>query len=176
MSKAYCKRHGCGSWFNAAASTNEAQKYGYCSWSCLESDDPELAERIRNQKAAAEKAAWAVIIAVATAIFFGVKWLLKKRREDPPLFKKIMMWSGSVCAAMMVMGQFAGCANVADKVRHTAEVQCQSIRSEWGFKQYGIGEAAKDIAALEKAGMRCPDGGAYSIKDGELVCSKHAKF
>lgn len=171
-----CKRPGCPNHLPQGAVMKDAHNYGYCSWGCLEADNPALAERIQKERAAAEKAALAILIAVATAIFFGVKWLLRKRKEDPPLFKKIMMWGGSVCAVFLVFGQLAGCGNVSAKVKDAAEVQCQSVRIAWGHKQYGIGEAAKDIPALEKAGMKCPDGGTYSIKDGTLVCSKHKKF
>ena len=173
------------------------EKYGYCSWHCFEAEDPEGCEQVRKARAAGDKALIAIVIAVAAAIFFAVKWLLKKRKEDPPLFKKTMMWGGSACAGFLVLGQFAGCNNVSDQVAETAEHQCQAVRNEFHeYRNMGkdwlarvelsggggkLREAMTDIAALEKAGVKCPDGGTYSLKDQDglgkyLVCSKHKKY
>ena len=179
MSMRKCKRLSCPRRFMEAASTNEAQKYGYCSWDCLEADDPELAERIRKQNEAAQKAVIAILVAIATAIFFVVKWLLLKRKEDPPLFKKVMMWSGAVCAVFLVLTLLGSGDAFSASIESIAVRQCHAVELEF-MQRNSVLEAqgdrlAEDGAALEKAGVKCPAGGTYLIEDGQLVCSKHGK-
>jgi hypothetical protein len=173
MARAYCKRVGCGSWFNAGATTNEAQKHGYCSWSCFEADNPELAKQARKQRNAAEMAGWAAIIAVLTAIFFGVRWLLRKRKEDPPLFKKIMMWGGCTCAALLVLAPFAGFSQLREEGAKVSRTECKVFWDNAYYLQNAGSTDEEKRAFLEKAKLRCPAGGIYHLdKQGHVVCSK----
>ena len=174
MAKTHCKRTGCGNWFNAGATTNEVQKYGYCSWGCLEAADPALAKELKEKASASRKAAVAVLLAVCAAIFAGIRWFLRQRTENPERFERLAAKWGVVLAVVVVLGTIFGIGGAQGTVDAVIADSCWSVRAKYEQEiEYKADKAkdperfakATDLKALAKAGVKCPGGESYEIRE-----------
>lgn len=177
-----CKRPFCPKHLPAGGNALDVHQYGYCSWGCLEADNPALAERIRKKNAASRKAAAAVLLAVCFAIFFGIRWFLRLRTENPARFERLAARGGIVLAVIVVLGTWIGNAGARGVADSDVSAVCDAIRGAYNqriFDAEACGIPSKrwkspeSLKTLAEAGMKCPGGGTYSVENGTLVCSKH---
>lgn len=167
----------------------EANSYGYCSWGCLEAHDPELAKKIEERDARNRAIAIAIAIGILTALWKGIKWLLKIRKENPPLFKKVMCGIIGVLFLVFVVGQVRGCnerkAIEARDCHYRLEEYLQMVETAVDNAKNSPDKAEsspdKLKEAIQKIETTCPHGGKYKYKLSKdnvvtVRCTKHGKL
>ena len=166
---------------HVVTSENRANSYGYCSWQCLEADDPELAEKIKAQDARTRAIAIAVIVGIITALWSGIKWLMKIRKENPPLFKKVI--TTIIVAVVLIFGfvHVRGCnqrkAREASDCQYNLGMYQHEVQEIISYSEDTKGDIQKQI---DKIDITCPSGGTYKyeVSGGKVKvrCTKHGKY
>ncbi len=115
-----------------------------------------------------------VLAVLGTIFLFAFRWWRKRRERNPKACKTFEVFVGGALAVLLILVQMANWTEVANDA--IGDIACQQVVGIVNGRLMlweANGESVRDAGTLEKAGIRCPDGGTFSIENGAIRCSKH---
>lgn len=142
----------------------DAVRYGFCSIACAEAVDPDIAEKIRADKARGAKMEKAILLAVLAVLGFAATWYWGLRKKCRPAFYAVT----AVLVAVAVVLLCRGCrANKEAGLEADADVSMSLYCANDYDRPYVQGEErtadSPDLSEWERAAATV----AQAVVDGD---------